>query len=73
MANIEIRDLEINEELDHQALENLTGGRWVLRTFYQRAARIGLHRVPQRSGQVNQEVMQSDSSVLQRFARLVWL
>jgi len=28
ITNIQIKDLEINEELDKQAMKNLIGGRW---------------------------------------------
>lgn len=39
MANITIQDLDINEELDSKAMENIQGGRWVrrfagYRTYY---------------------------------------
>ena len=33
MASILIKDLEVNEDLDQKALENLKGGRWVRRRF----------------------------------------
>ena len=36
MAAIEIRDLEMNDELDRKALENILGGRWVRRTYTRR-------------------------------------
>lgn len=39
MATIAINDLEINQELDSQALQNILGGRWVLRTYYQKYRR----------------------------------
>jgi len=33
MANVMINDLEMNQELDQKALENIMGGRWVYRTY----------------------------------------
>jgi hypothetical protein len=34
MATIAINDLDINQELDNNALQNIFGGRWVRRTYY---------------------------------------
>lgn len=77
MTRLEIRDLEMSEELDKKALESLTGGRWVQRSFYQRVTRIGFHKPPQRVRRVtdiNRATLQSNASTsLQRYTRLVWL
>ena len=49
MASILIKDLEVNEDLDQKALENLRGGRWVRRRFtsmyYKRYTRTIRRRV----------------------------
>ncbi len=33
MAAITINDLQVNQELDNNALENILGGRWVTRRY----------------------------------------
>lgn len=77
MKRIEIRDLEMNEELDKKALENLTGGRWVLRTFYRRVTRIGFRRITRRYRRivyVNRTFTQRYRyTSIQRYTRLVWV
>ena len=39
MAAIAINDLDINQELDNNALQSILGGRWVRRTYYRRYTR----------------------------------
>ena len=49
MASILIKDLEVNEDLDQKALENLSGGRWVRKRFtryiYRRITRTYRKRI----------------------------
>lgn len=40
MANIAINDLDINQELDNNALQNILGGRWVRRSYYRKVRRV---------------------------------
>lgn len=39
MAAITINDLDLNQELDSKALQNIFGGRWVYRYYYRRYTR----------------------------------
>ena len=39
MATITINDLDLNQELDSNALQSICGGRWVRRTYYRRYTR----------------------------------
>ena len=40
MAAITINDLEMNQELDTNALENILGGRWVIKRITRRYVRF---------------------------------
>ena len=74
MAAIEIKDLEMNEELDKKALSNLLGGRWVQRTYVRRVIQRYTRRVTQRIAVVSyryRTMYQSYTRVAyQRYSRM---
>ena len=48
MSAIQLNDLEMNEELDNKALENILGGKWVKRTYIRRIVRRYTRRYTRR-------------------------
>ncbi len=77
MTNIAIKDLEINEELDSKALENLLGGRWVRRRYTRRFTRWYTRRIRQRFSRVSYyyrtRTIRYARSFTRTFTRLVWV
>jgi len=77
MAAIEIRDLEMSDELDKKALENILGGRYIRRTYVRRVVRRYRRRYTQRYRVVSyryRTYYRTYSRVTyQRYTRWVWV
>jgi hypothetical protein len=77
MAAIEIKDLEMNAELDKKALENILGGRWIRRTYTRRVVRYYRRRYTRRirvtSYRYQSYYRTYARTTYQRYTRLVWV
>jgi hypothetical protein len=77
MTHIVIKDLEINEELDKKALENLLGGRWIRQRYTRTYTQWYTRTVRQRYARVQYYYRNSTvryaRTQTQSYYRMVWV